>query len=137
MMRMEIVFPGNRKIAAKFRDFEVMTDQPVSQGGNNTAPAPFELFLASLGTCAGIFVKSFCLQRNLSTDDMKIIQEVERGSEKRLLGKIKLEIQVPPDFPEQYKPALINTANLCSVKKVIQNPPDFEIQVKTVLPDGA
>ena len=136
MMRMEIIFPGNRKIAAKFREFEFMTDQPVSQGGDNTAPAPFELFLASLGTCAGIFIKSFCLQRNLSTDGMKIIQEVEQGSEKGLLGKIKLEIQVPPDFPAQYKPALINTANLCSVKKVIQNPLDFEIQVKTVRPEG-
>ena len=136
MMRMEIGFPGNRKIAAKFRNFEVMTDQPVSQGGDNTAPAPFELFLASLGTCAGIFIKSFCLQRNLSTDEIKIIQEVEPGPEKGLLGKIKMEIQVSPDFPEQYKPVLINTANLCSVKKVIQNPPDFEIQVKTVRPEG-
>jgi putative redox protein len=67
---------------------------------------------------------------------MKIIQEVERGPEKGLLSKIKMEIHLPPDFPEQYKPAIINTANLCSVKKVIQKPPDFEIQVKTVITDG-
>jgi hypothetical protein len=62
MMRMEIVFPGSRKIAAKFRDFEVMTDQTLYQGGDNTAPARFKLFLVSLGTYVGIFIKSFCLQ---------------------------------------------------------------------------
>lgn len=132
MMRMEIGFPGNKKIDARFKDFTVTTDQPVSHGGENTAPSPFDLFLVSLGTCAGIYIKSFCSERNIPTDNMRIIQEAESGPIKGLLGKIKLEIQVPPDFPEQYKSALINAANLCAVKKVIQNPPEFEITVETV-----
>ena len=132
MMRMEVGFPGNKKIDAKFKDFTVITDQPIAYGGENTAPAPFDLFLVSLGTCAGIYIKSFCLERNIPTDNMKIIQDAESGPIKGLLGKIKLEIQVPPDFPEQYKSALINAANLCAVKKVMQNPPEFEIIVETI-----
>ena len=131
MMRMEIGFPGNSKVDAKFRDFVVLTDQPVKHGGDNSAPEPFELFLVSLVTCAGIYVKRFCQERDISTDDIKIIQEVEPGSQKGLLGKIKMEIQVPSDFPDKYKSALINTANLCAVKKNIQNPPEFEITVET------
>jgi ribosomal protein S12 methylthiotransferase accessory factor len=132
MMRMEIGFPGNKKIDAKFKDFTVKTDQPIAYGGENTAPAPFDLFLVSLGTCAGIYIKNFCSTRNIPTDNMRIIQEAESGTQKGQLGKIKLEIQVPPDFPEQYKSALINAANLCAVKKTIQNPPEFEIKVKTI-----
>ena len=126
-MKFEIGFPGNRKINAKFREFEVMTDQPVSGGGDNSAPTPFELFMASIGTCAGIYVKGFCLQRGIDTDDMKIIQTIERGPSG--IGKIILDIQVPDDFPEQYKSALINVANLCAVKKTMLDPPEFEIVV--------
>ena len=128
-MKMEVTFPGNRKVDAEFKGFVVHTDQPVTAGGDNTAPAPFEYFLASLATCVGIFVKGFCLERDIPTDHIKIVQEAIRGDQKGPIGKIKLEIQVPPDFPERYRNALINVANLCSVKKVMQNPPEFEITV--------
>ena len=130
-MMLEVGFPGNRKVSAKVRQFEVVTDQPVHGGGNDTAPSPFELFLASLGTCAGIYVKGFCLQRGISTDGMRIIQEAEPGPQPGLLGKIKLRIEIPPDFPEQYKNAVIQSASLCTVKKNIENPPDFEITVES------
>ena len=131
MMRMEIGFSGKLRVDAAFRDFVVKTDQPEKHGGDNSAPSPFELFLASLATCAGFYVKAFCMERGISTDGMRIIQEVEPGSQRGLLNKVKLEILVPQDFPEQYKSALINAANICTVKKVIQNPPEFEITVET------
>lgn len=127
---LEISFPGNKRVSAKVRQFEVMTDQPKHGGGDDTAPSPFELFLASLGTCAGIYIKGFCMQRGISTDGMRIIQEVEPGPQPGLLGKIKLRIEVPPDFPEQYKNAAIQSASLCAVKKHMENPPDFEITVE-------
>jgi putative redox protein len=131
MMRMEISFPGKLKVDATFRDFVVKTDQPEKYGGDNSAPEPFEFFLASLATCAGFYVKAFCMKRGISTDGMKIIQEVEPSPQRGLLSKIKLEIFVPQDFPEQYKNALINSADICTVKKVIQNPPEFEITVES------
>jgi ribosomal protein S12 methylthiotransferase accessory factor len=44
-----------------------------------------------------------------------------------LPGNIKLNIQLPADFPDKYKSAVINAAELCAVKKTINNPPKFEI----------
>lgn len=131
-MKIEVFFPGNRKVDAKVGNFVVHTDQPTIAGGDDSAPAPFSLFLASLATCAGIFVKEFCLQRDIPTDNIRIIQESIRGEQKGLLKQINLEIQVPSDFPEQYKKALINVASLCTVKKNIQSPPEFDISVKTI-----
>ena len=52
----KITFPGNKKVDAEFNGFTIKTDQPVNQGGVGSAPTPFETFLASLGTCAGIYV---------------------------------------------------------------------------------
>jgi putative redox protein len=124
---MEITFDGGKVVTAHLNGHKIVTDQPLDNGGTNTAPAPYDLFLASIGTCAGIYVKSFCDQRGIPTDNMRIVQSIEFDHIKRLPGVIKLDIQVPADFPEKYKAAMINVAELCAVKKTINNPPQFEV----------
>jgi ribosomal protein S12 methylthiotransferase accessory factor len=124
---MEIFFDGGKVVKAKLDDHLIITDQPVENGGSNTAPAPFDLYLASMGTCAGIYVKSFCDRRNIPTGGIKIIQSVEFDPVKRLPSKISLNIILNADFPEKYKNAVINAAELCAVKKSIADPPNFEI----------
>lgn len=124
---MEITFDGDKVITAHYNGHIIRTDQPVAAGGDNSAPAPFDLFLASIGTCAGIYVKSFCDQRGISTDEMKIVQTIEYDRQKRLPGRIKLEIVLPEGFPEKYRDALINVAELCAVKRSIADPPVFEV----------
>ncbi len=129
-MKMEIFFEEGRKVNARYNGHLLKTDQPVEAGGNDTAPAPFDLFLASIGTCAGIYVKSFCMQRGIPTDEIRIIQSMEYDFDKRLIGKIKLDIELPPDFPEKYKDAVIKAANLCAVKKHLLDPPEIEVTAK-------
>ena len=124
---MEVTFDGGKVITAHLNGHTIRTDQPVNSGGSNTAPAPFELFLASIGTCAGIYVKSFCDNRKISSENITIIQSVEFDDQTRLPSNIKLDIQLPSDFPEKYKDAVINAAELCMVKKTINNPPKFEV----------
>lgn len=124
---MEVTFDGGKVITAHLNGHTIRTDQPVKAGGGNSAPAPFELFLASIGTCAGIYVKSFCDQREIPIENIKIIQSVEFDKETRLPSNIKLDIQLPADFPEKYKSAVINAAELCLVKKTINHPPQFEV----------
>ncbi len=124
---MEVTFDGGKVITAHLNGHTIRTDQPVKDGGGNTAPAPFELFLASIGTCAGIYVKSFCDQREIPAENIKIIQSLEFDSDTKLLTNIRLDIQLPADFPEKYRGAVINAAELCLVKKTINNPPEFEV----------
>jgi putative redox protein len=124
---MEITFDGGKVITAHLHGHTVRTDQPVRGGGSDTAPSPYDLFLASIGTCAGIYVKSFCDQRQIPSDNITIIQSVEYDGQTRLPANIKLDIKLPSDFPEKYKAAVINAAELCAVKKTINNPPKFEI----------
>jgi ribosomal protein S12 methylthiotransferase accessory factor len=130
-MNMEITFEGGKKVNATFNGHVIKTDQPVNSGGENSAPSPYELFLASIGTCAGIYVKSFCDQRSLPTEQIKLTQSLEFNEGSKLPSKIRIDIQLPPDFPEKYKEALINTAELCAVKRTIANPPAFEIKTVT------
>jgi ribosomal protein S12 methylthiotransferase accessory factor len=122
----KITFPGNKKVDASFNGFTVHTDQPIQGGGNGTAPSPFEIFLASIGTCAGIYVKGFCDSRGLDAEGIEIEQKLVFDPISRKIAKIKLEIQVPPTFPNQYHDALVNSANLCAVKKMLEEPPSFD-----------
>ena len=124
---MEITFDGGKVITAHNRGRIIRTDQSEKNGGGGTAPEPFELFLASIGTCAGIYVKSFCDNRGIPADNIKIIQTVDFDPAKRIPASIRLDIKLPADFPEKYKGAVINAAELCLVKKTIADPPAFEV----------
>ena len=127
-MEMIIDFPGGQKVDAHFRGHTIMTDQPT----DDTAPMPFELFLASIGTCAGIYVLGFCQQRGLPTEGIRIIQRNYANPANGLVGKVDLEIQVPPSFPEQYHAALVRAAELCKVKKTLEHPPTFKVATKII-----
>jgi len=131
-MEMIIDFPGGAKVDAHFGDFTVKTDQPAIGGGEGSAPSPFEIFLSSIGACAGIYVLGFCRQRNLPTEGIRILQRMHRDPSTGMIGKIDLEIQTPPDFPEKYLPSLIRSAEQCAVKKHLENPPKFEVTTKAV-----
>ena len=126
-MDMIVDFPGGARVDAHFGEFSVMTDQPPMGGGEGSAPTPFSVFLASIGTCAGIYVLGFCRQRGISTDGIRIIQRANRSSYTGMIDKIDLEIQVPASFPEKYRDSLIRSAELCKVKKHLEKPPKFEI----------
>jgi len=127
-MEMIIDFPGAARVDAHFGAFTVATDQPPVA----SAPSPFEMFLASIGTCAGIYVLGFCNQRNLPTKGIRIIERINHSPLTGMVETIGLEIQVPPEFPEKYRDALIRSAEQCAVKKHIEKPPRFDITTKVV-----
>jgi ribosomal protein S12 methylthiotransferase accessory factor len=131
-MDMIIDFPGGVRVDAHYGPFDIMTDQPPSGGGNGEAPTPFSLFLASIGTCAGIYVLGFCQQRNLPSEGIRIVQRMHRSMQTGLIGQVDIEIQVPPTFPEKYRDSLIRSAQLCAVKKHLENPPVFEVTTKVL-----
>ena len=132
MNEMIIDFPGGARVDAHFNGYDILTDQPPYAGGQGSAPAPFTLFLASLGTCAGIYVLGFCKQRGLPTEGIRIVQRMESDPATRMISKVELEIQLPADFPEKYKEAVIRSAEQCAVKKHIENPPQMSVTTKVL-----
>lgn len=131
-MEMVIDFPGGARVDAHFGEFTVKTDQPPMGGGENSAPAPFSVFLASIGTCAGIYVLGFCRQRGLPTEGIRIVQRMSRNRMTGMVDQIDLEIQVPPTFPQKYYDALVRSADQCAVKKHLENPPKFNVYTSVV-----
>lgn len=122
-----VTFPGGKRVDARLGDVVIRTDQPPELGGEGSAPAPFELFLASLATCAGIYALGFCQARELSTAGLSLTQRYELDPETKLPRLVRLELQLPDGFPEKYRAAIVRAVEGCKVKKTVAAPPRFEV----------
>jgi len=125
---MQVSFPGGKRVTASYEGFEIATDQAVDSGGDGSAPEPFDYFLASLATCAGIYVLGFCQKRNIPHEGISLKQSWERDEKAKRLSNVRISIEVPSNFPEKYHRALVRAASQCSVKKTLENPPEFVVE---------
>jgi len=128
-MEMTVKFPGGKKVDVDYGGFTIRTDQPKEDGGEGSAPSPFELFIASIAACAGYYALNFCLTRNLATDGMGISLKAERASDGKMIREIIIDVRPPKGFPKEYVPALQRSVESCTVKKHIQNPPQFLVRM--------
>lgn len=126
-MDMKVTFPHNLRVDAEYQGFTIKTDQPVADGGDGSAPAPFDLFMASLGTCAGIFMLAFMKQRGISTEGAGVTMRSERDPERGMVARVGFELHLPPGFPEKYERAVVRAVEQCSVKRHLHEPPDFDV----------
>jgi ribosomal protein S12 methylthiotransferase accessory factor len=127
---MEVYFNGGKQVFADINGFTVKTDQSPRGGGEGLYPEPFTIFLASLGTCAGIYVKGFCDSRGLATESIKLTQDLQYDPIRRMVARFIINIHVPADFPDKYDDALIRSASQCAVKKHLH--PDIELETKVL-----
>jgi len=129
-VREQVTFPGGMRVDAKYRGFTIKTDQPVYAGGEGSAPAPFDLFLASIATCAGFYVLAFCQNRGIPAEKASLIMSTEKSAETKMIEKIILEARLPEEFPEKYRRAIIRSVHSCAVEAHIQKAPAFEIKIR-------
>ncbi len=118
-----VTFPEGKRVDAAFGAHVVRTDQSPAHGGAGAAPEPFELFLASLATCAGIYALAFCQARGLSTDGLDLVQRATFDPETKRLARVDLTVTLPPAFPEKYRAAIVRAMEGCRVKKTLLDPP--------------
>lgn len=129
----KVSFPGNKKVDVAFHHFEIKTDQSVKNGGDETAPEPFAVFLSSLAACAGIYAKSFCDTRNLSTENMQLFLDVSFKKGQAHMEEIRIRLHVDSNFPEKYIKPIIKAMESCAVKNQLH--PDIRTDTSVIYPD--
>jgi ribosomal protein S12 methylthiotransferase accessory factor len=127
MSFLNVEFPGGLRVDARLKNHVIKTDQPVRGGGEGSAPTPFELFLGSIATCAGIYALGFCKNKGLSTEGMNLSMELEMNRATGMIDKVNMDLKLPEGFPEKYRSAIVRSMDLCAVKMHMQQPPEFEI----------
>ncbi|HOW84673.1 MAG TPA: OsmC family protein [Candidatus Aminicenantes bacterium] len=127
---LKVAFGDNYRIDVAFKGFTIRTGQPVGDGGDGSAPSPFDLFLSSLAACAGYYALAFCQERQLQTEGLGLTMTAERGEVSKMIDRIVFTVDLPRGFPEKYRFALTKAIDHCTVKSHILRPPQFEIVVR-------
>ena len=129
MTDIHVRFTGGKRIEAKVGAHHIVTDQSLVHGGDDSAPEPFELFLASLATCAGFYVLSYCQARNLPSNDIELIQHQQVDSSGHLT-QVVLELLLPSSFPERDRVGVVRAAQSCKVNKTLHRPPEVLVHAR-------
>jgi len=130
-LELKVTLEGGKRVAAHIGDHLVMTDQPSRHGGGDSAPAPYDLFMASIGTCAGFFIQSYCESKGLDSSGIEITLRAEKDPEGKQITGFVTTIHLPPEIPQKLHPVLKKVAQQCSVKKTIMVNPDFVVETVT------
>lgn len=133
-MVIDLEFPGGLRVDALVGRHRIRTDQSTAHGGEDSAPSPFTLFLASLATCAGFFALSFCQRRELSTVGLATRLETHAGPAGGL-ERITIRLTLPDGFPIRYRAAIQRSVEQCSVHRFVATPAPIAIEVDPRAPE--
>lgn len=126
----QVTFPGGMMVDVSLKGRVIHTDQPPHSGGGGEFPSPFDLFLASIASCAGYYLLAFCRERKIDVGDAGVRMSLERDPQRKMISGISLELILPVGFPEKYRAAVVRAVDSCSVKVHILTPPEFRISVR-------
>ena len=131
-MELKVTLEGGKKVATKIGNHVIMTDQPSKYGGEDSAPAPFDLFVASIGTCAGFFIKSYCDNKGIDATGIEITMTPTVDAKTKQVTGFETKIHIPDSLPPEVHAPLRRAAEQCTVKKTIKNQPAFVIDTVTM-----
>jgi putative redox protein len=122
-----VSFSGNKRVDVQLDGFVVRTDQSLKSGGDASAPEPFDLFLAALASCAGIYALNFCQSRQIGTEGLALHLEWQSVAGPSEPAQVALRIRLPVGFPEKYRESIVRAVDQCAVKRLLLAPPQFEV----------
>lgn len=123
-----VSFPGGVAVKARIGSHVVMTDQP-GPLGTDTAMSPFDLLFASIGTCMGFYALRFCQERGIPTEGLGLEVDTIRSEDKKRVASVRVHLQLPPEFPDKYKDAILRAVDHCAVKRAMMEPPEFKLEI--------
>lgn len=129
-MEMKIEHSGGMQFKAKVRSHTVIIDQPKDGGGKDEGPTPPELFVASLGSCIGVYALWFCQKRKIPSEGMAInITWTKSATPPARIDKIDAQIILPKGCPPEHQAGLVEQVSKCLVHNSITHAPDIKITV--------
>ena len=118
------------RIAIRVRGHTLVTDQPISGGGDDAGPTPTELFVASLAACAGFYAERF-LRRHGPDAGLSITCDFAMSTDRpSRVASVDLRIDVPGPLREDLREALLRAVDHCTVHNSLRTPPAVRIEIR-------
>jgi len=129
--RMDVRFVAGEAYEVAVRGHRLRVDQPAEAGGQDSAPTPTELFVASLATCVAFYAGRFLTRHGYSRDGLAVSVGYEMASDRPArVGGIRLTVRVPAGLPPERWAALRAVISHCTVHNSLARPPSVIIDLQ-------
>jgi uncharacterized OsmC-like protein len=123
MSTMTVRYLNGDRFAIAVRDHMLTVDQPLTDGGEDTAPTPTELLVASLASCVAFQARRYLARHQLPTAGLTVTADYTLGSQPARVTDIRIDIQLPDTVPVQWLDALLAVTRHCTVHNTLANAP--------------
>jgi putative redox protein len=120
---------GGDRLQIETRGHELHSDQPVEDGGDDSAPTPTELFVASLAACVAFYAERFLRRHGLATDELVVTSSYAWAANPHRIGEIDLSVEAPTLTAERLE-AFSRVIEHCTVHNTLRRPPHVRIRVQ-------
>jgi putative redox protein len=119
---------GGDRLRIQVRSHELFTDQPAEDGGEDTAPTPTELFVASLAGCVAFYAERFMRRHHLPTDGLAVTCSFAWARDPARVGAIEVKVEAP-DMPADRLEAFSRVIEHCPIHNTLRQPPEVRFEV--------
>lgn len=120
---------GGDRFGIGVRDHEVVVDQPLTLGGEDTAPTPTELFVGSLTACVAFYARRYLSRHDLPVEGLEVTAEYRADTKPSRVSDVDIRIRLPEGVPEERVAALLAVASHCTVHNSLTAPPAVTVGV--------
>ena len=132
--RVRVDYEGGDRFRIAVRQHTVTVDQPASDGGEDTAPTPTELFIASLASCVAFYARRFAARHGIPTEGLAVTAEFSMASHPARVGEITLQLHVPAELSSEQQASLLAVTSHCTVHSTLMQPPEVRIELGALTP---
>jgi putative redox protein len=119
---------GGDRLLVSVRGHTLYSDQPVEDGGGDTAPTPTELFLAGLAGCVAFYAERFMRRHGLTTEGLAVTCHYGWAERPHRVGKIALDVEAPSVTADK-REAFMRVIEHCTVHNTLLVPPEVRLRI--------
>jgi putative redox protein len=120
---------GDMLFESDLGNHTVRIDVPAAMGGSDRGPTPPELFIASLGSCVGAFVASYCQRTAIDTEAMTVDVSFDKTGQPTRLTNLHVTVNLPNGFCGDREKALQQVAEHCPVHETISTLDHISLEI--------
>ena len=119
------------RFSIKIRSHEILVDQTLKGGGEDTAPTPIELLGAALGSCIAYYVNQFLTTRDLPASGMRVEVIQLKASNPSRVESFTVRLVLPEGIPEHLMPVIQRVIHTCPVHNTLSGGAKVNVAIET------